>query len=88
MCNLPVNGGFISESFSRWPKSPPKSANNYPESYPPKEKMLRNQDSDLPTFLGDLSQNEKFSEIMPTVVHRICEIGATFEKVFGSLTSD
>ena len=25
MCNLPVKGGFISENFSHWLKSPPKS---------------------------------------------------------------
>jgi hypothetical protein len=53
---------------------PQKSdAKNYSEGYPPKEKMLRNQDSDLPTFLGDLSQNEKLSEIMPPVPHQIFE---------------
>ena len=39
-----------------------KFAQNYPELYPPKEKMLRKV---LVTFLGRLDRSEKLPEIKP-----------------------
>ena len=37
-----------------------------PNNYPPKEKILRNV---FETFLGDLSQRKKFSEIKPPLTN-------------------
>ena len=55
-----TKGGLISESFLIRLKSQKKVSNDYPEHYPPKDKMLRIC-NDLPPFLENfkLSQSEK-----------------------------
>ena len=41
LSSLAFKGSLISESFSLWLKSSKNGAENYPEHYPSKEKMLR-----------------------------------------------
>ena len=62
-----IKGGLISESFSLWLKSPKMGTKLQPWGLSTKREDA--QDLDLAPIFGDLSQNEKLSDIKPPLVY-------------------
>ena len=71
-------GGLISECFSLWHKSPQNKVPNH-DSKHLLFRWIVAQDRDLAPFLGDLSQDEKLSEVNPPVYkHATSEIISSY----------